>query len=178
MTFKDTCSDNSPSGSGGYGASGYTVINNDGEVVQVIMVNGGTRYLNTPSGFTEFGQPTEQLLPNEEVVTREYVTCLDEIQILDTGIGYSLTDSVSITPDVAGLQVKVQITEIGQIVAMEVLSSGCGFGEVPEITINSDTGAGLKVRPVMRFVNRDQYLQEQPDFNPARLIKVIDCVLK
>ena len=178
VTFKDTCSDNSPSGSGGYGASGYTVINNDGEVVQVIMVNGGTRYLNTPSGFTEFGQPTEQLLPNEEVVTREYVTCLDEIQILDTGIGYSLTDSVSITPDVAGLQVKVQITEIGQIVAMEVLSSGCGFGEVPEITINSDTGAGLKVRPVMRFVNRDQYLQEQPDFNPARLIKVIDCVLK
>jgi len=178
VTFKDTCSDNSPSGSGGYGASGYTVINNDGEVVQVIMVNGGTRYLNTPSGFTEFGQPTEQLLPNEEVVTREYVTCLDEIQILDTGIGYSLTDSVSITPDVAGLQVKVQITEIGQIVAMEVLSSGCGFGEVPEITINSDTGAGLKVRPVMRFVNRDQYLQEQPDFNPTRLIKVIDCVLK
>ena len=61
---------------------------------------------------------------------------------------------------------------------MEVLSSGCGFGEVPEITINSDTGAGLKVRPIMRFVNRDQYLQEQPDFNPARLIKVIDCVLK
>jgi hypothetical protein len=27
-------------------------------------------------------------------------------------------------------------------------------------------------------VNRDQYLQEQPDFNPTRLIKVIDCVLK
>lgn len=178
VTFKDTCSDGSPSGSGGYGASGYTVINDEGQVVQVVMVNGGFRYLNTPSGITEFGQPTEQLLPSEEVVTREYVTCLDEIQILDTGIGYSPTDTVSITPDVAGLQVKVQITEIGQIVAMEVLSSGCGFGEVPEITINSDTGAGLKVRPVMRFVNRDQYLQEQPDFDPARLIKVIDCVLK
>ena len=178
VTFKDTCSDGNPSGSGGYGASGYTVINNDGEVVQVVMVNSGFNYLNTPSGITEFGQPTEELLPSEQVVTREYVTCLDEIQILDTGIGYLPTDTVSITPDVAGLQVKVQITEIGQIVAMEVLSSGCGFGEVPEITINSDTGAGLKVRPVMRFVNRDQYLQEQPDFDPARLIKVIDCVLK
>jgi len=178
VTFRDTCSDGSPSGGGGYGASAYTVINNQGEVIKVIMVNGGSRYLNTPSGITEFGQPTQPLLPNEEVVTREYVTCLDEIQILDTGIGYLPTDSVSITPDLAGLQVKVQITEIGQIVAMEILSSGCGFGEVPEITINSDTGAGLKVRPVMRFIDRNQYLKEQPDFDPARLIKVIDCVLK
>jgi arsenate reductase-like glutaredoxin family protein len=172
VTFQDTC-DN-----GGSGASAYTVTNDEGEVIQVIMVNNGANYLNAPSGLTEFDQPSEQLLPNEEVITREYVTCLDEIQILDTGIGYLPTDTVSITPDVSGLQVKVQITEIGQIVGMEVLSSGCGFNEVPEIRINSDTGAGLKVRPVMRFVNRDQYFKEQPDFDSTKLVKVIDCVLK
>ena len=106
------------------------------------------------------------------------MTCLDEIQIINTGIGYSPTDTVSISPDLEGLQVKVQITEAGQIVAMEVLNSGCGFAEIPEITINSDTGAGLEVRPVMRFVERQQYLEEQPDFVPSRLIKVIDCVTK
>ena len=175
VTFNDTCSDGNL---GGSGASGYAVTNDGGEVIQVIMVNNGINYLNSPSGLTEFNQPSEQLLPNEEIVTREYVTCLNEIQILDTGIGYLPTDTVSITPDVSGLQVKVQITEIGQIVGMEVLSSGCGFNEVPEIRINSDTGAGLKVRPVMRFVDRDQYFKKQPDFDPTKLVKVIDCVLK
>ena len=178
VTFNDTCSDGNPAGPGGFGASGYTVINNEGEVVKVIMVNSGARYLNNVPGITEFEDRPVQLLPDEEVLTREYVTCLDEIQIINTGIGYSPTDTVSISPDLEGLQVKVQITEAGQIVAMEVLNSGCGFAEIPEITINSDTGAGLEVRPVMRFVERQQYLEEQPDFVPSRLIKVIDCVTK
>jgi hypothetical protein len=178
VTFNDTCSDGNPAGPGGFGASGYTVINNEGEVVKVIMVNSGARYLNNVPGITEFEDRPVQLLPDEEVLTKEYVTCLDEIQIINTGIGYSPTDTVSISPDLEGLQVKVQITEAGQIVAMEVLNSGCGFAEIPEITINSDTGAGLEVRPVMRFVERQQYLEEQPDFVPSRLIKVIDCVTK
>jgi rare lipoprotein A (peptidoglycan hydrolase) len=171
VTFQDNCGN-------GNNASGYTVINNVGEVVGVVMVNPGTGYLNNVSGTTEFEQIPQELITPAETTTREYVTCLDRIEIVNTGIGYLPTDSVSITPDLPGLQVKVQITEVGQIVSMEVLNSGCGFAEIPEITINSDTGAGLEVRPVMKFVERQQYLDEQPDFVPSRLIKVIDCVTK
>jgi hypothetical protein len=171
VTFQDNC------GNGNY-ASGYTVINNVGEVTEVVMINSGSSYLNYVSGTTEFEEIPQELIAPVETTTREYVTCLDRIEIISTGIGYLPTDSVSITPDLPGLQVKVQITEVGQIVSMEVLNSGCGFAEIPEITINSDTGSGLQVRPVMRFVNRQQYLNEQPDFDPSRLIKVIDCVTK
>ncbi len=171
VTFQDNC------GNGNY-ASGYTVINNVGEVTEVVMINSGSNYLNYVSGTTEFEEIPQELITPVETTTREYVTCLDRIEIISTGIGYLPTDSVSITPDLPGLQVKVQITEVGQIVSMEVLNSGCGFAEIPEITINSDTGSGLQVRPVMRFVNRQQYLNEQPDFVPSRLIKVIDCVTK
>ena len=171
VTFQDNCGN-------GNNASGYTVINNVGEVTEVVMINSGSSYLNYVSGTTEFEEIPQELITPVETTTREYVTCLDRIEIISTGIGYLPTDSVSITPDLPGLQVKVQITEVGQIVSMEVLNSGCGFAEIPEITINSDTGSGLQVRPVMRFVNRQQYLNEQPDFVPSRLIKVIDCVTK
>jgi hypothetical protein len=171
VTFQDNCGN-------GNNASGYTVINNVGEVIEVVMINSGSSYLNYVSGTTEFEEIPQELITPVETTTREYVTCLDRIEIISTGIGYLPTDSVSITPDLPGLQVKVQITEVGQIVSMEVLNSGCGFAEIPEITINSDTGSGLQVRPVMRFVNRQQYLNEQPDFVPSRLIKVIDCVTK
>jgi hypothetical protein len=171
VTFQDNCEN------GNY-ASAYTVINNEGQVVDVVMVNSGTGYLNYVSGTTEFGTIPTELISPVETTTREYVTCLDRIEIVNTGIGYLPTDSVSIAPDLPGLEIKIQITEVGQIVSMEVLNSGCGFAEIPEITINSDTGSGLEVRPVMRFVQREQYVQEQPDFVPSRLIQVVDCVLK
>jgi len=171
VVFGDNCEN------GNY-ASAYTVINNEGQVVDVVMVNSGTGYLNYVSGTTEFGTIPTELISPLETTTREYVTCLDRIEIVNTGIGYLPTDSVSIAPDLPGLEIKIQITEVGQIVSMEVLNSGCGFAEIPEITINSDTGSGLEVRPVMRFVQREQYVQEQPDFVPSRLIQVVDCVLK
>ncbi len=178
ITFQDSCSDGNPGGSGGFGASAYTIINNVGQVVEVVMVDPGKNYLNYVPGTTESDTPAPINPDREQLVTREYVTCLDKIDIINTGIGYLPTDTISITPDVPGLEVKVQITEVGQIVAMEVLTSGCGFAEIPNITINSASGVGLEVRPRMRFINRKTYLESQPDFVPSRLIKVVDCVLK
>lgn len=172
VTFKDNC------GSGNF-ASGYTIINDSGEVIKVIMVNSGTGYLPAPTGVDEFGIEDEEF--GQQIVndTREYVACLDEIEIIATGIGYSSQDSVSITPDVPGLQVKIQMTEIGQIVAMEVISAGCGVIETPEITINSSTGAGLQVRPILSFYDKNEYvtnIERRPDFNAENLVQVIQCV--
>lgn len=171
VVFQDNCQN------GNY-ASAYTIINNQGQVIEVVMINSGSGYLNNVSGTTEFGNIPQELIPNEEVIIREYVTCLDRIEIINTGIGYLPTDTVSITPNLPGLEVKIQITEVGQVVSMEVLNSGCGFQEIPEITINSDTGDGLEVRPVMKFTQKEKYLKEQSDFVPFEIIKVVDCVLK
>jgi hypothetical protein len=172
VTFTDNCEN-------GNFASAYTVINNVGEVIKVIMVNSGRGYLNTSTGLNEFQQLDDDggTVVNE---IREYVGCLDEIEVLDTGIGYTANDSVSISPDIPGLQVKIQMTDVGQIVAMEVLTPGCGVTEIPTITINSKTGAGLQVRPILSFTDKNDYLitQQRPDFNEKNLIKVIDCVLK
>ena len=34
---------------------------------------------------------------------------------------------------------------------MQVLNSVCGITEMPDIDINSETGAGIQVRPVLSF---------------------------
>jgi hypothetical protein len=172
VTFNDNC------GQGNF-ASAYTITNNVGEVIKVIMVNTGRGYVNSPTGLDEFQERVEEEVVENDV--REYVGCLEEIEILSTGIGYTVNDSISITPDIPGLQVKVQMTDVGQIVAMVVETAGCGITETPTITINSKTGAGLEVRPIIAFTEKNDYLaanNNRPDFNAAQLIKVTQCVLK
>ena len=176
VTFNDNC------GSGNF-ASAYTVTNSSGEVVRVIMVNPGSGYLSAPSGLDEFGVVDEDQLLGQQIVnnTREYVGCLDAIEVISTGIGYSSEDSVIIEPDIPGLQVNVQMTEVGQIVAMNIQTPGCGITEIPTITINSTTGAGFNVRPVLSFYDKVEYLQDpanRPEFNPDKVVQVINCVLK
>lgn len=176
VTFNDNC------GNGNF-ASAYTITNSSGEVVKVIMVNSGIGYLPAPTGLDEFGLVDEEQLLGQQVVnqTREYVGCLDEIQVINTGIGYSPEDSVTIEPDIPGLQVGIQMTEVGQIVAMNVQTPGCGISEIPTITINSTTGAGLDVRPILTFTDKNQYvqnIQNRPDFNEEKVIKVTQCVYK
>jgi hypothetical protein len=176
VTFKDNCNK-------GNFASAYTVLNNSGEVIKVVMINTGNGYLNVPTGLDEFGLIDDEELENQVVTntTTEYVGCLSEIQVISTGIGYSSEDSVSIAPDIPGLQVNVQMTEVGQIVSMQVLTPGCGVVETPEITINSSTGAGLQVRPVLSFYDKTTYaknINTRPDFSEEKLIQVTQCVYK
>lgn len=173
VSFVDNCN------SGSF-ASAYSVINDRGEVVKVIMVNTGGGYLSSPTGLDEFGNLEEEFGDQIENVITEYVACLDEIQVLGTGIGYLPTDTISITPDVPGLQVKVQMNDFGQIIAMNVLTPGCGVTETPEITINSKTGVGLEVRPILSFTDKKTYIEDnvRPDFNPSKVIQVVDCVFK
>ena len=59
--------------------------------------------------------------------------------------------SITITPNIPNLEVSVQMNEEGQIVQMQVLNSVCGITEMPDIDINSETGAGIQVRPVLSF---------------------------
>lgn len=203
VTFYDTCGK-------GSNASGYSVINDDGEVIKIVIVNSGVDYPNTVTGLDEFGNPiipgtntggtggggtTTTTNPNgtvgvvttyggnpippltPEVEVAEYVACLDEIQVISTGIGYKQTDSISITPDIPNLQASVKLTEEGQIIAITVLNSPCGLNEIPEITINSATGVGAVFRPTLS-VQRVEDFDSAATFDPKKLVRVIDCVGK
>ena len=177
----------------GQGASAYSEINNEGEVVRIIIVNTGDGYDNQPTGGTEF----DDVVDDTDVVSgviSDYNICLEGFEIISTGIGYSPTDEITITPDIPNLEVNVSMNDQGQIIEMQILDSVCGITEMPDIDINSLTGAGLEVRPILSF-NRivDDSPQEVSDrvvevpigtdedtirnlAQQQNIVRVIDCV--
>jgi hypothetical protein len=168
VTFQDSC-DN-----GNY-ASGYTEINDAGEVTRVVMVNNGNGYLDSPNGLDEFGSPIT--IPPAESKVKTFVACVDSFKILNTGIGYSVEDTVTITPDAPGLNVRITMNEEGQIIALNIISPSCGLTEVPKVTINSATGVGADIQPILKFYTLDAYNELQDNnYKSKELVQVIDCV--
>lgn len=139
---------------------------------------GGTTSTTLPDGTTGItttydGNPIP--LPTEETKVNQYVACLNEIQVISTGIGYKSTDSIVVTPDIPNLQAGVKLTEEGQIIEIKLLTKPCGLSEIPTITINSQTGAGAVFRAVLSIQPVEEY-DPLTDFDPAKLVQVIDCV--
>ena len=179
----------------GQGASAYSEINNEGVVVRIVIVNTGNGYDNQPTGGNEFDDVDD--VDDTDVVggiISDYNVCLDGFEIISTGIGYSPTDEITITPDIPNLEVSVSMNDQGQVIEMQILDSVCGITEMPDIDINSLTGAGLEVRPILSF-NRivDDSPQEVSDrvvevpigtdedairilAQQRNIVRVIDCV--
>ena len=58
-----------------------------------------------------------------------------------------------------------------------VVNGGFGFSKLPEISINSDTGAGAKLLPVLKFTKVDDASQLAQTTQQA-VITVISCIEK
>ncbi len=152
----------------GQGASAYSEINNEGVVVRIIIVNTGDGYDNQPTGGTEF----DDVDTDTDVVSgiiSDYNICLEGFEIISTGIGYSPTDEITITPNIPNLEVSVSMNEQGQIIEMQILDNVCGITEMPDIDINSLTGAGIEVRPILSF---NRIIDDSPQEVSDRVVEV------
>lgn len=195
VSFVDSCEDTF--------TSGYAVISesgeNKGQVVDIILTT--TPPAPPRDGRTEFDGPSDVVV---EQPSNDFVVCLEGFRILDTGVGYTVNDSITITPDIPGLTAAVQMTEFGQIVSIQIGSNACGLPGLPEIEINSPTGEGAIIEPIVSFtpvaefnetdidtgVDGDPQLQLDGPIDTLRgrsvlvergftrkdLVRVIDCV--
>ena len=152
----------------GQGASAYSEINNEGVVVRIVIVNTGNGYDNQPTGGTEFDDVVEDTDVISGIIS-DYNICLDGFEIISTGIGYSPTDEITITPDIPNLEVSVSMNDQGQIIEMQILDSVCGITEMPDIDINSLTGAGIEVRPILSF---NRIIDDSPQEVSDRIVEV------
>ena len=153
--------------------SGYAVISESGtgtgggQVVDIILTTAPTP-APPRDGRTEFDPPSDTTNPSGN----DFVVCLEGFRILDTGVGYTVNDSISITPDIPGLEANVQMTEFGQIVSIQVGNNVCGLSEYPEIEINSPTGEGAVIEPILSFTpieDFDDTTTEGGDVNSGNL---------
>lgn len=193
ITFYDKCRN-------GYGAGGYAIIGPVSEtspgsgvyeqdpngtetgVVNVVVNNPGDGFLpNTVE--TDTDGNVKEVIPDPNSNTDgtvSYIPELDDVVIIDTGFGYDDENttvtvlSCDGTPDTTGAGIEVTVVN-GFIVKAKVTGSGTGFTCLPELRINSDTGAGAKLLPVLKFTPVEN--AERLAFTTqTAVVTVIDCV--
>jgi hypothetical protein len=153
VSFVDSCEDTFTSGYAVISEPGTGGTGTGGQVVDIILTTAPTP-APPRDGRTEFDPPSDIVEQPSDIVeqpSNDFVVCLEGFRILDTGVGYTVNDSIVVTPDIPGLTAAVQLTEFGQIVSIQVESDVCGLGGYPEIEINSPTGEGAVIEPILSF---------------------------
>ena len=127
---------------------------------------------------------------------KRQVTSLGDVVIDNVGFGYSDDDTATVSGGSIGSagdtlpgdatgdtiqgpgQAEVELNiQNGFIVGATVVNGGSGFTALPDITINSDTGAGAKIRPVLKFTKVDDASQLAQVTQNA-VVTVISCIEK
>ena len=172
-------------------------------VVNVVITSPGQEYLSNTTE-TNLDGDVKELIPDPNANydgEQSYVTSLADVVVENTGFGYDDNDTASVgggSVDIAGdtlpgdatgdtiqkpgqAQVELNIQN-GLIVGANVVNGGFGFTGLPEITINSDTGAGAKLLPVLKFTRVDDASQLADTNNPFNrtlpVVTVISCIEK
>ena len=198
LSFYDSCDK-------GFGAGGYPVMgevtdpngNTSLGVTGVVITSPGQDYLpNTTE--TDLNGNVKEIVPdpNENYDGEiSYVTELDGVVVQNTGFGYNENDTItvengsitgtdatgtdiqSINPGQAEVNLKV---EDGFIIGAEVVNGGFGFTDLPDLTINSDTGVGARLLPVLKFTKVDDAKQsaDSPQIDQDAVVTVISCIQK
>ena len=182
-------------GGGGIGAAASAVVNELGEIVGVNMQSLGVGYTNTPfvsivDNCDGRGAEGEAIVKDGQVVN---------IIIRRGGGGYQLPDNISDSDgiDVVGEIEGVEIIRTGRnyqpgdlitsrcgtlepildgtgrIVGANVVNAEVGCKVIPNLSINSDTGYGALLRPIMRYKKVEDYDSTIPADSTMR---VVDCV--
>ena len=149
-------------------------------VVGVVMTAPGQEYLpNTTE--EDLDGNIKEIIPDPNANydgAVSYLTTLDDVIVENTGFGYGDNDTASVeggSVAVAGdtlpgdatsesisnlgqAQVELQIQD-GLVVGANVKQGGFGFTKLPEVVINSDTGVGAKLSPVLKFTRIDDASQ-------------------
>ena len=101
----------------------------------------------------------------------------------ETGVssGFVTGDGISTNGVQNPGQAEVElIIQDGRIEKVNVVNGGFGFTSIPDITINSDTGALAKLTPVLKFIRIDDasHIDDLPQNDQDRVVSVISCITK
>ena len=97
---------------------------------------------------------------------------MGDVVVDNTGFGYDDDDTVTVD----GAEVELEITD-GLITGANVVNGGFGFTDLPDLTINSDTGLGARLIPVLKFTKVDDASQLAQITQDA-VVTVISCIEK
>ena len=161
VTFRDACGD-------GAGARAKAIINpDDGGIDGILIEAPGYGYLsNFDRIITSAGTIESDVVAEGESMTGQ----IDSVVVTMPGFGYDSTDTL-----VAGNADLEPIVLGGRLVGVKVNNKGSGFANIPDIRINSQTGRGATLKPIMKFVPVSEVSET---LDPTQVISVVDCIEK
>ena len=160
VTFRDACGD-------GAGARGKAIINpDDGGIDGILIEAPGYGYL---SNFDRI-ITTSGILETESEQGESMTGQIDSVIVAETGFAYNSTDTIE-----AGNADLEPVILGGRVVGVKVNNKGNGFTNIPDIRINSKTGRGARLRPIMKFVSLSEVSER---LDPTQIISVVDCIEK
>ena len=183
LSFFDSCEN-------GYGAGGFVRIK-DGSVDEVVITSPGQNYLpNTTE--TDLDGNVKEVIPSPDGNydgSVSYVSSIADVVLTNTGFGYQDGDTVVVeggtVSDTLGDEVSQGIgqaeveliIEDGLVAGANVINGGFGFTSIPDLVINSDTGSGARLTPVLRFTKIED-ATELAQISQDAVVTVISCIEK
>ena len=183
LSFFDSCEN-------GYGAGGFVRIK-DGSVDEVVITSPGQNYLpNTTE--TDLDGNVKEIIPSPDGNydgSVSYVSSIADVVLTNTGFGYQDGDTVAVeggtVSDTLGDEVSQGIgqaeveliIEDGLVAGANVINGGFGFTSIPDLVINSDTGSGARLTPVLRFTKIED-ATELAQISQDAVVTVISCIEK
>jgi hypothetical protein len=120
--------------------------------------------------------PTPLPNPNPNPAgTYKVILCLDDIEIEDGGFNYKPGDKVKVIPE-NGTEVEATINDNGVIIGLKILNKGCGYTDLPQVIVESETGYNATFYPVLkatRIINEEDFFNVPLD---VPLVSVVDCI--
>lgn len=100
--------------------------------------------------------------------------CVKNLIVVSPGYGYTTGDTIT---DGTNTYKPIVSPNSGSIVGVEELVNGiCGFKDIPTLTINTNTGVGAELIPVMQFTPNYSSTTGIPAVSGIAVTSVIDCV--
>ena len=171
LSFFDSCEN-------GYGAGGFVRIK-DGSIDEVVITSSGQNYLpNTTE--TDLDGNVKEVIPSPDGNydgSVSYVTSIADVVLTNTGFGYQDGDTVVVDGDGDGQAEVELIIEDGLVAGANVINGGFGFTSIPDLLINSDTGSGARLTPVLKFTKVED-ATELAQISQDAVVTVISCIEK
>ena len=160
----------------GQGAQVDAIVGVGGSITGAIVISGGSGYC--PGNYNNVGIDTNitdvNTLPITGIST-SVVGNVDSVYIIAPGIGYTSGDTISIgTTTISPI-----ITPNGSVVKVKLPNNfNQSFARPPIITINTNTGVGAEVIPVMKYTQQGIFVNKDPKsvIDQKQVINVVDCV--
>lgn len=160
----------------GQGAQVDAIVGVGGSITGAIVISGGSGYC--PGNYNNVGLDTNitdvNTLPITGIST-SVVGNVDSVYIIAPGIGYTSGDTISIgTTTISPI-----ITPNGSVVKVKLPNNfNQSFARPPIITINTNTGVGAEVIPVMKYTQQGIFVNKDSKsvIDQKQVINVVDCV--